>query len=672
MVRKIAGGFLCFLFLTQAAFAQNTYYVTDKVMVDKPVSPLLYSSFLELGWGRSTDNMWAELLYNRSFEENDAMLGDYAGGGLLANVDPKKAPWWHSGYEAAKWYLHKDAGDTSSRMEIFDGTWPFPGHGKRSVKVYNKSPNTDILFCQDSVYLRRGVAYHFEGLLNNLQEFTADSVTKKTITLSICLFKEGDYNSPLAEQTITVNTGYFKNYQAVLPAFDYEGRGTFAIKIHAGSKLNMDLLSLMPVDNVMGWRKDVVRAMRDSVPVGTIRFPGGCFASTYLWKDGIGDKQKRKMIFGALSDGGGDVVQDIGTVEFLNLCKLTGAKPVLDVAVMLNTAEYAAEWVAFCNAQKNQLRSSVGYEKPFGVKYWEMDNEPYRKFDAFAYAHKCVEFSKAMKKVDPSIKIIMGAYFIYGPKLKDMLDIAGPYIDVVNKREDLTFKQYQKALNIIKAYNKLHGTHITMCDTETTFPMEADVNKGVDGLNHQVQESDEPSVNKTVRWAHGMSGIKNYIKFQNLGGDFIFANYWAYINSYGENLINVAKENVFVSAPGMAFRFLELANLSVPLDVEKSDSLGSTLVQAGWSKDKDKLVVIMLNFDGHSTTQNFDFSKLNVKKVRCSQSYSTYANTMEDFNNPEHPHMVRAESSKPALEGMQVPLTARENSATYWVFDVTR
>jgi hypothetical protein len=112
MTRNIAGGLLCFLFLTHAAFAQNTYYVTNKVIVDKPVSPLLYSSFLELGWGRSTDNMWSELLYNRSFEENDAMLGDYAGGGLLANVDPKKAPWWHSGYEAAKWYLHKDAADT--------------------------------------------------------------------------------------------------------------------------------------------------------------------------------------------------------------------------------------------------------------------------------------------------------------------------------------------------------------------------------------------------------------------------------------------------------------------------------------------------------------------------------------------------------------------------------
>jgi alpha-N-arabinofuranosidase len=616
--------------------------------------------------------MWAELLYNRSFEEGDATLGDYAGGGLVDKVDTKKAAWWHSGYEAAKWYLHKDAADTASRMEIFAGTWPFPGHGKQCVKVFNQSNNTDILFCQDSIYLRRGIAYRFEGLLNNLQEFTADSVTKRSVVISICLFKEKDFSKPLSEQVIAVNTGYFRNYQAVLPAFDYQGRGTFAIKVHAGSKLNMDLLSLMPADNVLGWRKDVVEVMKDSVPVGTIRFPGGCFASTYLWKDGIGDRQKRKMIFGALSDGGGDVLQDVGTVEFLNLCKLTGAKPILDVAVMLNTAENAAGWVSFCNAPKDPLRSSVGYDKPFNVRYWEMDNEPYRKFDAFAYAHKCVEFSKAMKKVDPGIKIIMAAYFIYGPKLKEMLDIAGPYIDVVNKREDLPFGAYQKTLNIIRAYNKTHGTHITMCDTETTFPLEVRKDKGVDGLNHQIADSDEPSLNKTVRWAHGMSGIKNYIKFQNLGGDFLFANYWAYINSYGENLINVTKENVFVSAPGKAFRFLQLAKLSLPVKVEKDGSAGNTLVQAGWSAEKDKFVVIVLNFDDKDIVEHFDFSKLNVKNMRCSMSYCAYAATMEDYNSPGHPNRVLTESSRPGLEGLQVPLTARGNAATYWVFDVMR
>lgn len=663
----------CILMPGYASFAQITYFVKDSAIVNKPVSPLLYSSFLELGWGRSTDNMWAELLYNRSFEEDEAVLGDYAGGGLVKNVNKATAEWWHTGYEAAKWYLQKDAADKASSMEIFNGTWPLPAHGKRCIKIFNKSNDKDILFCQDSIYLRKGVSYKFEGLLNNLQEFTADSVTKKTVTISVCLFKEKDFSKPLAEQTIVVNTGYFKNYSAIIPAFSYQGRGTFAIKVHAGDKLNMDMLSLMPADNIGGWRKDVVAAMRDSVPVGTIRFPGGCVASTYIWRDGIGDKQQRKMMFGALSDGGSDVIQDVGTTEFLNLCKLTKAEPVLDVAVMLNTAQNAADWVDFCNSPGNALRISTGHIAPYKVKYWEMDNEPYRKFDAYAYAHKCVEFSKAMKKVDPGIKIIMGAYFIYGPKLKEMLDIAGAYIDVVNKREDLTFAQYRKALDIINNYNKAHGTHITMCDTETTFPYVAKTNTGVDGLNHQTgEDSTESDLNKAVRWAHGMSGIKNYIKFQDLGGDFIFANYWAYVNSYGENLINVTKENVFVSAPGKAYRFLELAALSVPVKVSTIADDSKVLVQAGWSREKNKFVIILLNFTNDAITRNFNLTQLNAASLKCDNGYTTYARDMKDFNSQEHPGMIKTQALKPGVKGMVFPLTVKPNSATYWVFDVKK
>lgn len=664
--------FICILVFGHHSSAQNTYYVKDSAIVNKPINPLLYSSFIELGWGRSTDNMWAELLYNRSFEEDDAVLGDYAGGGLVKNVNIAKSDWWHTGYEAPKWYLHKDVSDRESSMNIYSDTWPLPGQGSRSVRLYNKSPDKDILFCQDSIFLRKGVSYKFEGLLNNLQLFNADSITKKTVTISICLFKERDFSQPLAEKTIVVNAGYFTNYEITLPAFNYEGRGTFAIKVHAGNKLSMDMLSLLPTDNIMGWRKDVIATMRDSLPVGTIRFPGGCFASTYLWRDGIGDKQQRKIAFSALSDGGSSVIQDVGTVEFLNLCSLTKAQPVLDVPVMLNTADNAADWVAFCNAPSNALRKSVGYKNPFHVKYWEMDNEPYRKFNAITYAHKCVEFSKAMKKVDPSIKTIMAAYFTYGPKLKEMLDIAGRYIDVVNKREDLSFEKYKQAMDIIHAYNKAHGTHISMCDTETTFPYEASNIEAVDGLNHQIGDDDASKLNKTLRWAHGMSCIKNYIKFQDLGGDFIFANYWAYVNSYGENLINVTKENTFLSAPGKAYRFLELTKLSVPVKVTSAKADNKIIVQAGWSKEKNKFVVIVENFSDKAITNNFDFKQLNVKYLKCIDSYAVYSKSMNDFNSQQHPNTIKTETLKTIIDGVEFPLISRSNSATYWEFDTKR
>jgi alpha-N-arabinofuranosidase len=648
---------------------QDNYYVTGNAKVNKPVSPLLYSSFIELGWGKSTDMMWNELLYNRSFEEKEARLGNYAGGGLVKDVDTKDAHWWHDGYEAPQWYLNKAVSDKKSSSEVFDGTWPLPGQGKRCIRLYNKSKNKDILFCQDGIPLRKGVQYNFEGLLNNLQLFTSEHTTKKTVTISICLYKEKDFSNPLAEKRIVVNTGYFKNYKVTLPSVDYEGHGTFAIKIHAGGKLSVDMLSLMPSDNVMGWRKDVVDTLRDKLPLGTIRFPGGCTASTYLWKNGIGDKQKRKICYSPISDGGTQVVQDVGTVEFLNLCRLIDAQPLLDVPVMLNTSEYAAEWVAFCNAPHNTLRESVGYKKPFKVKYWEMDNEPYRKFDPITYAHKVVEFSKAMKKVDPSIKILMAVYFTYDPKLKEMLQIAGPHIDVVNKRENLPFKKYKQALGIINEYNNSHGTHITMCDTEVTFPYNPEDFVGVNGLNHRIGEEKGSKLNKAVRWAHGMSCILNYIKFQNLGGDFIFGNYWALANSYGQNLINVTKENTFLSAPGQAFRFLELANVSIPVKVINDDSNKGIIVQAGWRKKNKEFVVIVENIINETITNTFNFERLDVKSLKCTESYEVYANSMIDYNSKAHPNRIKTQGSNPRMRGTKFSLTSKPYSATYWVFE---
>ena len=95
-------------------------------------------------------------------------------------------------------------------------------------------------------------------------------------------------------------------------------------------------------------------------------------------------------------------------------------------------------------------------------------------------------------------------------------------------------------------------------------------------------------------------------------------------------------------------------------------------MQAGWGIEKDTFVVIILNFDKNNIIHNFDFSKLNIKSLRCSSSYCVYAKSMKDFNNQKHPNMVKAEYSKPIIEGMQVPLTTKGNSATYWVFDVKR
>ena len=170
-----------------------------------------------------------------------------------------------------------------------------------------------------------------------------------------------------------------------------------------------------PLADEDGFRKDVIEVLRE-VGVPMLRYPGGNFVSNYHWEDGIGDKEKRPRTFDYawLAEDN----NSMGTIEFLKLCKKVGAEPYLCVNMGSGTAEEAMHWVEFCNGDKGEYankRKALGYEKPFGVKYWGLGNEMYGDWqygasNAIDYAKKALDFAKAMKWVDPSIELIVCGY----------------------------------------------------------------------------------------------------------------------------------------------------------------------------------------------------------------------------------------------------------------------
>ena len=131
------------------------------------------------------------------------------------------------------------------------------------------------------------------------------------------------------------------------------------------------------IPNINGYRKDVVAAMKEmKIPV--LRWPGGCFADTYHWKDGIGPKKDRPSI---VNVHWGDVTEDnsFGTHEFLDFCELIGTEPYLSINMGSGTVQEAAEWVEYCTSSNKSpmtdLRKKNGREKPWNVKYWGIGNE---------------------------------------------------------------------------------------------------------------------------------------------------------------------------------------------------------------------------------------------------------------------------------------------------------
>lgn len=132
------------------------------------------------------------------------------------------------------------------------------------------------------------------------------------------------------------------------------------------------------IPNKDGVRLDVVDALK-KLKVPVLRWPGGCFADTYHWQDGIGPKNKRPSM---LNVWWGNVKEDnsFGTNEFLNMCELLGAEPYLSGNVGSGTPQELSDWVKYTihpngSSPMTDLRQQNGRPNPWHVKYWGLGNE---------------------------------------------------------------------------------------------------------------------------------------------------------------------------------------------------------------------------------------------------------------------------------------------------------
>lgn len=131
------------------------------------------------------------------------------------------------------------------------------------------------------------------------------------------------------------------------------------------------------VPNINGYRKDVFEALK-ALKVPVMRWPGGCFADDYHWRDGIGPQEQRAYIS---NNNWGGTLEDnsFGTHEFLNLCEMLDIEPYISGNVGSGTVEEMAEWVEYMTSDAKStmadLRRKNGREEPWKVKYFGIGNE---------------------------------------------------------------------------------------------------------------------------------------------------------------------------------------------------------------------------------------------------------------------------------------------------------
>lgn len=176
----------------------------------------------------------------------------------------------------------------------------------------------------------------------------------------------------------------------------------------------LDQVSLVPdaARQTGGFRPDLLQAIADLRPP-VIRWPGGCFASAYRWKQGVGPQHKRRVHPRFIWDQ--HDVYSLGTDEFAALCRKVGAQPL--IVVNIGTPQWVgqgreaefeqevADWIEYCNGAPNspwgRRRAENGHPEPYAIKYWEIDNETW-EMGVENYAAAVRRVAAVMKKTGRS------------------------------------------------------------------------------------------------------------------------------------------------------------------------------------------------------------------------------------------------------------------------------
>ncbi len=681
-----------------ASATTTNFIVTPELLAHRPVSPLLVGSLLELGYGMQAEGMWSEMFFNRSFEQfppykpistewSDLWLDpkDPAKG---IKTDWSKEQWYHSGYEHNPWF----AAPGDCRQVPIDDKSTFmigtstaakvqlrrqsggSGHGVQQLRVWNHEPKNWAGLGQGGKYLRKGVTYRFRGMLR---------ATDKPVRPEVRFYRENDWSKPLAIVRLDEIGTAWSERIAKIPNPDFEGRATFVLWLPPQSEVAVDDFSLMPVDNINGWRRDIVEPLRRAAPA-IIKFPGGCSASFYDWRDGIGERSKRppqQALF-----WGGFNYNDVGVAEYANLCREIGVEMLWCVNVYhpkkaeyewfwgedgpapgkhgLNLGKFtdiergaqeAANLVAYCNRVPGthpmaDLRAKHGYPRPFGIRYWELDNEAYRWFEPQEYARAAVVYAKAMKAVDPRIQVGMGVYgyrlgpdgsqrVVFQDAIPEMLVIAGKDVDFLADRGTADKQYLNRVVGLLDRYNSQNKASVRYADTGKFF------------YEPQATVAGHPEISSWGKssmagtWFYAMKALKDYMVYQRMGGDVDTVVFNDLANAHNQSLINTPKEGVFLSASGVAMSVMAKSPAAWPLrfDGYEAGSADDFQVSASWDKSKSRLVLYLFNRTASKRSATFDYERLD-RGFEKAEVTAVWSATPLDKNTMSTPLNVRHET----------------------------
>jgi alpha-N-arabinofuranosidase len=358
--------------LEEVDVSKSPLKVTRDPLYPGDINPYQYGQFVEYLCDL-IPSMWAEKLYDGSFEGLTPYKMQF-----LKETDFREKPW-------------HPCGATNRAEFTLDSKEPVSGKVSQRIRVRDGAPCT-VGICQDGLAVAKDQPCVLTIFLrqDGIKEPVRVRVYREGKEFAACGFKP---------------TGTWKKSRARLAFSGTDANATLSITFRGPGTLWLDNASLMPEKTVGGWRPDVIEAVKALRP-GIIRFGGSALDDKKLgefdWRDTLGDPDRRKPFraWGGLQPTGP------GLEEIVQYCRHVGAEPLICVRVTGKGPQDAADQVQYFNGPADspmgKLRAKNGHAAPYKIKYWQVGNER----AGTDYEARLPDFCKAMKAVDPSIKLL--------------------------------------------------------------------------------------------------------------------------------------------------------------------------------------------------------------------------------------------------------------------------
>ena len=598
----------------------------DVARTREPMSKYIYGQFIEHLGRCIYGGIWAEMLEDRKF---------------FYDVGAKESPWVAVGGASAV---------TMTKQAPFVGAHTpeiaLPGGTAAGIE------QGELALLANKKYVGRVVI--------------AGDATAAPVTVSL-VWGPGEAD----RQSIVVKSvgGTYQTTPLAFTAAAATEHGRLVIISRGAGTLRVGTASLMPADNVEGFRPDTLQLLRElNSPV--YRWPGGNFVSGYDWHDGIGDRDKRPPRKNPAWTGVEH--NDVGLHEFMALCRLIDTEPYIAVNAGLGGVEAAAAEVEYVNGAATtpmgQQRAKNGHPEPYRCRFWSIGNEMYGDWQLGHmplkdYVQKHNAFADAMRAKDPKIELIgVGAV---GEWSEAMLTSCADHMSLMSEHF-----YCQEAPGLLSHVSQIPREIRQIADAHRkyrkTIPALAgkNVRVALDEWNYWYGPHlyGELGTQYFLKDALGIAaGIHEYSR----NTDIIFmANYAQTVNVIGA--IKTSKTAATLDTTGLVLKLyrqrfgqipVELAGKPEPLDVA-----------AAWRENGRALTISIVN--PTASEQQLSLAVTGVTLPSAARAWRIAGTDERAHNVPGGPTQVRIEER--ASEPFDRVVTVPPMSATLYELAVTR